>query len=68
MKITDNRTDRKVKFGTLNAGDTFVYEDQICMKIEEEKYYNAVSLSYKIIMDLDHDDVVTPVNCELVIS
>lgn len=68
MKITDNRGDTFVSFGSLNNGDVFEYENALHMKLPLNGGINAVRLCDAILYCFASNHQVIPVNCELVIS
>lgn len=50
----------------MKAGDTFLYEGKVCMRIVFNSMLYVLNLETgKCLTNIHHDAKVTPVNCEL---
>lgn len=72
MKITDKRdTISRKLFGNLERGATFIADDgTICIKVDDPENgleYFAVALATGYSFQLDVDDIVTPIDAELIV-
>ena len=72
MKIVDTRRATKT-FGSLDKGDTFMYNNEIYMKVAEMqtpagRAVNAIMLGLGIDVRLCELEQVEPINCELHIA
>lgn len=71
MKITDKREEGTMKFGELSRGATFIDDDDtICIKVDDPESgleFFAVSLRSGCSFSMNADDIVTPIDTELII-
>ena len=73
MKITYNKTENLVEFAAIGTGDCFSYNDEMYIKIESTynqftKVRNAVNLDDGSVDFFGMADLVTPIDCELVVK
>ena len=82
MNITDTRTNNKVKFADIKKGEVFKFNDKYYMKtncVYEDSHeynsfstkiivFNAVRLADGMMVSINKDDCVEPVNHELIIK
>jgi len=71
VKITyKSKKPDQVRFKDIMAGQTFYDRDgEVCLKIETNDFgFNAVSLSYNCPYDFNGNDLMTPVNAELIVD
>lgn len=66
MKI-ENKVSLFVKFSELDQGDVFLYEDEVCIKTDDDDV-NAVSLSDGRSMQFFGGDTVYKVNAILTVE
>ncbi len=68
MKIVKAEA-KEIRFGDLNTGDVFEWNDGYYMIIFSTDYQsNAVGLDDGNCLHFEYDDMVTPVDCELAIK
>lgn len=67
MKITDKRTKKEITFDTLETGELFEYLDNIHLKLDYRKKINNAFNFRSNTLETFLDEVVTPVEAELVI-
>lgn len=68
MNIIDNRETCPYFFANLRNGEVFDFNGDIFVKVDNYCGINAIMLKNGNSSTFEQDDVVTPVNCELVIS
>ena len=70
MKIVDTRSAGTKAFGSLDKGDTFMYSNEIYMKVAEMRSpsgrtVNAIMLGLGGDVRFYESELVEPINCEL---
>lgn len=66
MDIVDARKLHTVCAGTIGSGDTFIDNNgDLCMAIVERNDYKAINLTKGKFADVDYEDMVVPVRCEV---
>jgi hypothetical protein len=71
MKITyKNKKPDAVKFKDIRVGQTFYDRDgQVCLKIDTNNLvFNAFSLSFNCAYEFNHNDLMFPVDAELIVE
>lgn len=66
MKIVNKTADQYVKFDELCYGEVFIYEDDVCMKVDENG--SAVNLTNGYMMEFCCYDTVRKVKATLTIE
>ena len=72
MKIVDTRSTGTKAFGSLSKGDTFMYNNEIYMKVAEMqspagRTVNTIMLGLGTDVRFCELELVEPINCELCI-
>ena len=72
MKV-NNTTKRLCNFKDIEVGDTFVIETNCYIKLgncndEDDYYFNAYNFNHNTFMEIEDDQVVVPVECELTVK
>lgn len=70
MKIVDKRVSNAKCFAAVNTGDTFMYENEIYMKVSasitrDGCNFNTIMLGLGRRVQFNADELVIPVKCEL---
>lgn len=70
MKIENKLVDKKVSFKTLKVGDFFLDEDDdLCVRIPDEySSNNTFCFSYKLLLEKNDYELVTPVDVTITIE
>ena len=71
MIIVDNRVNNLARFKDLESGDVFIFDGDYFIKAYNSDNFtkaNAFDLKDGIIIDMDDNDIITPVNATIIIE
>lgn len=73
MKITKRHNDGLVNFFALNTGDTFLFDNQVYLKLdridpEDDDYINAICLNSGDVAGFNAETRVKKVQAELIVD